>query len=217
MNPPDKFITLSARPLPVILLADTSGSMGESGKIAAMNAAVREMLEAFTSGEDLRAELHVAIITFGGEARVHTPLQPARTVQWSDMQAGGGTPMGAAMRLAAELVADRDKVPGRAYRPTVILVSDGQPTDDWEPACEDLRSGRAGKADRMALAIGADADVEMLRRFLGDADRPVYAAADARRIRDFFRYVTMTMTARSRSATPNDVPKLQDPFGLEPK
>lgn len=217
MNPADKFITLSARPLPVILLTDTSGSMGEAGKITAMNTAIREMLDAFSSGEDLRAELHVAIITFGGEARVHTPLQPARTVQWSDMHAGGGTPMGAAMRLAAELVADRDKVPARAYRPTVILVSDGQPTDDWEPAFEDLRGGRAGKADRMALAIGADADVEMLRRFLGDADRPVYVAADARRIRDFFKYLTMTMTARSRSATPNDVPKLQDPFGLEPK
>ena len=216
MSQPEKFITPAARPLPVILLADTSGSMGEGGKIAAMNQAVRDMLAAFSSSDDLRAEIHVAIITFGGEARVHTPLQPASAVQWSDMHAGGGTPMGPAMALAADLIEDREQLPARAYRPTVVLVSDGQPTGEWEQGLDRLtHQGRAQKADRMALAIGGDADVEMLRRFLGDEQKRVFVAADARRIRDFFAYMTMTMTARGRSATPNDIPALQSPFDLD--
>ena len=216
MSQPEKFITLSARPLPVILLADVSGSMAESGKIAALNQAVRDMLAAFSSSDDLRAEIHVAIVTFGGDARVHVPLQPAGAVQWTEMQASGGTPMGAAMTLAADLIEDREQVPARAYRPTVVLVSDGQPTGEWEGGLERLtRQGRAQKADRMALAIGGDADVEMLRRFLGDDQKRVFVAADALRIRDFFAYVTMTMTARGRSATPNDIPKLQSPFDLD--
>ena len=41
------FTLQAARPLPVILLADVSGSMGVQGKIQALNLAVQEMLTAF--------------------------------------------------------------------------------------------------------------------------------------------------------------------------
>ena len=211
-----EFTAAAARPLPVILLADVSGSMAAEGKIAALNQSVREMLSAFSSSDDLRAEIHVAIITFGGEARVHTPLQPASAVKWTDMAPDGGTPMGQAMTLAADLVEDRDKIPGRAYRPTVVLISDGQPTDSWEAGLDRIaKQGRAQKADRMALAIGGDADIEMMRRFLADEKKQVFVAADARRIKDFFQFVTMSVTTRSRSANPNDVPQMQNPFDLD--
>lgn len=211
-----EFTTSAARPLPVILLADVSGSMSVEGKIDALNQAVRDMLATFSGGDDLRAEIHVAIITFGGEARVHTPLQAARAVVWSDMVAGGGTPMGQAMVMAAELVEDRDKIPARAYRPTVVLISDGQPTDPWQTGLDRIaRQGRAQKADRMALAIGGDADVDMLRRFVADERKEVFVAADARRIKDFFQFLSMTVTARSRSANPNDIPQMQSPFDLD--
>ena len=71
-----EFTVQSARPLPVILLADVSGSMGVDGKIQALNLAVREMLSAFQDEADLRAEVHVAVVTFGGHAKVHTPFCP---------------------------------------------------------------------------------------------------------------------------------------------
>jgi len=211
-----EFTATTARPLPILLLADVSGSMAAEGKIDALNQAVRDMLATFASGDDLRAEIHVAIITFGGEARVHTPLQPANAAQWTEMVASGGTPMGCAMAMAAELIEDREKIPGRAYRPTVVLVSDGQPTDAWQAGLDRLtKEGRAQKADRMALAIGGDADVEMLQRFLADEKKKVFIAADARRIKDFFQFVTMSVSARSRSANPNDVPQMQNPFDLD--
>ena len=137
-------------------------------------------------------------------------------VKWSDMVADGGTPMGQAMTLAADLVDDKDKIPGRAYRPTVVLISDGQPTDSWQTGLDRMtKQGRAQKADRMALAIGGDADTDMLRRFLNDEKKQVFVAADARRIKDFFQFVTMSVTARSRSANPNEVPQMQNPFDLD--
>ena len=77
------------------------------------------------------------------------------------------------------------------------------------------KNGRAQKADRMALAIGGDADTDMLRRFLNDEKKQVFVAADARRIKDFFQFVTMSVTARSRSANPNEVPQMQNPFDLD--
>ncbi len=204
------------RPFPLILLADVSGSMGQDGKIEALNQAVREMISALAAEENARAEIEVCVITFGGAARLHTPLQAARSVAWADMQAGGGTPMGAAMLLAADLINDEQKVPSRAYRPTVLLVSDGIPTDDWQAGLRRLtKEGRAQKADRMAFAIGGDADEKMLQEFLADPAKKVFRAEDARRIPDFFRFVTMSVASRSRSANPNVVPPIKDPFSLE--
>lgn len=202
-----EFTTQTARPLPVILLADVSGSMGVDGKIQSLNHAVREMIHAFQDESDLRAEIHVSIITFGGQSQVHMPLGPARNASWSDLGASGGTPMGAAFDLARQLVEDKATVPGRAYRPTIVLVSDGQPTDAWEqPLQALLGSERGSKAFRMALAIGADADHAVLQAFLADPDSRVYRADEARQIREFFQPVTMSVSARSRSANPNSAP-----------
>src|SRR4051794_20547853 len=91
------FVQAAPRPLPVIVLADVSGSMAGEGKIEALNKSLREMIAGFASEEDFRAEIHLAVIAFGGQAWVHIPLQPARQVQWQDMQADGGTPMGAGL------------------------------------------------------------------------------------------------------------------------
>lgn len=202
-----EFTTRKARPLPVILLADISGSMSVDGKIQALNHAVREMLDTFKDESDLRAEIHVSIVTFGGVAKVHLPMGPASAATWTDMESAGGTPMGAAFDLARQMIEDRGVVSGRAYRPTIILASDGQPTDDWTAALHALLgSERAHKADRFALAIGADADHEVLRTFLANPEARVYQADEAREIRRFFELVTMSVSSRSRSANPNSAP-----------
>lgn len=206
-----EFTAQTARPLPVILLADVSGSMGVDGKIQALNHAVREMVNAFQDESDLRAEIHVSVITFGGEARMRMPLGPAQDAAWSDLGASGGTPMGAAFDIARGLIEDREIIPSRAYRPTVVLVSDGQPTDTWqEPLQLLLGSERGGKAFRMALAIGADADHDVLKAFLADPEARVYRADEARQIRQFFQLVTMSVSNRSRSANPNSAPSRSD-------
>ena len=202
-----EFTVSAARPLPVILLADVSGSMGADGKIQALNHAVREMIAAFQDESDLRAEIHISVITFGGQSRIHLPLSPARNASWSDLGASGGTPMGAAFDLARQMAEDKMVVPSRAYRPTIVLVSDGQPTDAWQqPLQALLGSERGGKAFRMALAIGADADHAVLQAFLADPEARVYRADEARQIRQFFQLVTMRVSGRSRSANPNSAP-----------
>jgi uncharacterized protein YegL len=169
------------------------------------------MVEAFQDDADLRAEIHVAVITFGGEAKVHLPLAPARTASWTDLGADGNTPMGAAFNLARALIEDNQLVPGRAYRPTIVLLSDGQPNDEWRaPLKELLASERGGKAFRMALGIGGDADHTVLKEFLANPESRVYTAKEARQIREFFQLVTMSVASRSRSADPNAAPSLRD-------
>ena len=213
-----EFTVASARPLPVILLADVSGSMAADGKIEALNRAVAEMQATFAEEEDDRAEIHLAVVTFGGTAALHTPLTPASDVRWTPMESDGRTPLGAALDIVTDLVEDHERVPSRAYRPTLVLVSDGLPNDEWKgPLKRLLGSERAAKAERFALGIGADADHDMLRRFLNDPEGRVFEAHEGREIRKFFQWVTMSVTSRSRSTEPNrtadiDPPDLDD-FG----
>lgn len=211
-----EFTISSARPLPVILLADVSGSMAEDGKIDALNRAVAEMIETFSMEDDGRAAIHVGVIAFGGNgARVHKPLQPAREASWEPMTASGRTPMGAAFELARGIVEDRGLIPSRAYRPTIVLISDGRPTDEWRaPLAALLGSDRASRANRFAMGVGADADSEALTAFLANDAGRVFEAHEAREIKNFFRWVTMSVTVRSRSANPNNAITL-DPTDLD--
>ena len=213
MSQLNEFVMPTARPLPVILLADVSGSMAANGKIQALNDAVAEMIATFAEEDDSRAEIHVAVLTFGLDgARLYKPLQPAGEATWERMEAAGGTPMGGAFALAQQMIEDKNIIPSRAYRPTLILVSDGVPTDDWRRPLEALLgSERASKASRFAMAIGADADLETLKAFLADSDSRIFEAHEARKIRQFFRWVTMSVTTRSQSTNPNSPAALAPP------
>lgn len=204
----EEFTVSEARPLPVILLLDSSGSM-EGDKINILNAAVREMLQSFASEDDISAAIHVGVIQFGRTVGWHQPLLPVEDVinQWSDLTASGKTPLGQALTLLQDSLEDRNIVSSRAYRPTIVLVSDGKPTDDWGgPMAELLASPRASKAARFAMGIGADADSVILSQFIDAASGSrVFEAHEAGRIQKFFRFVTMSVTTRTRSGNPNEI------------
>ena len=204
------FTINTPRPLPVIILADVSGSMSVDGKIEVLNTALREMVGTLGDSSRLQAEINLAIITFGGEAKIHYSLGPVHEMeQLNDLVATGRTPMGAAFDIARELIEDKEKLPSRAYRPTIILISDGHPTDTWDESFDALiNSDRAKKATRMAMAIGSDADEVMLGKFVNDLEAPLFKAHNARDIHRFFRAVTMSVTSRSASTDPNMAEKI---------
>ncbi|MCW8884900.1 MAG: VWA domain-containing protein [Motiliproteus sp.] len=201
-----KFQMQSARPLPVIVLADISGSMSVDGKVEALNRGLQDMISTFANESRLRAEIHACVITFGGSrAAVNLPLTPAHQLEsFSPLTADGMTPLGGALALASQMIEDKEKIPSRAYKPVIVLVSDGYPNDDWQgPFAQLLNGERSSKATRFAMAIGADADEAMLADFANDPEAPVFHAENARDIHRFFRAVTMSVSARSQSATPN--------------
>jgi uncharacterized protein YegL len=65
-----EFTRQEARPLPVILLLDVSGSMHDHGKIDALNQAVQEMINSFKREQSFKAEIHLTIITFGARPSI---------------------------------------------------------------------------------------------------------------------------------------------------
>ena len=106
------FAAPQPRPLPVIVLADVSGSMTEGNKIELLNVALREMVSSFAKESRLRAEIQVGLITFGGRAAAeHLPLVAAHEVSaMKPLAASGPTPMGKAFDLACRLLEDKERI-----------------------------------------------------------------------------------------------------------
>jgi uncharacterized protein YegL len=196
-----------ARPLPVVILADTSGSMKEDGKIEALNLALGEMIRSLGMQSRVSAEIWVAIIVFGGTAVVHSEFKPA--YQYEEIptfSAGGGTPFGQVLNITQQILEDEDKLPIRSYNPTIVVISDGRPTDAWEPALDAfLASKRASDATRLAIGIGPDKVEEVLSRFINDPEIPVIYGKDARDIEKFIRCVSKSVSSRSVQSNPNNI------------
>ncbi|MFV0416809.1 MAG: vWA domain-containing protein, partial [Chthoniobacterales bacterium] len=197
MFDPKKFTVSTAKPLPVVLLLDVSSSM-YGDKIDNLNKAVEDMLDTFAQEEKMETEILVSVITFGNQVELHVPYTKASQVQWQDLQANGMTPMGTAFEMAKAMIEDKETTPSRAYRPTIVLVSDGQPNDIWERSLEDFISkGRSSKCDRMAMAIGRDADEAVLKRFIEGTPNDLFYAENAGHLHEFFQRVTMSVTMRT--------------------
>ena len=209
----NQFTYQTPKTLPVVLLLDTSGSMHENGKITVLNSAVNEMLTSFKNLDATNASISVSIITFGGNAQICQELKPVSEIGEINMIASGMTPMGGAVRLANEMIENKEIITSRTYRPTVVLVSDGMPNDSWEDAIDLFKNdGRSAKCYRMAMGIGVEegtTEHKVLENFISNEER-VYSAEDASNIRKFFKYVTMSVTSRTRSQNPNIVPKKEE-------
>ena len=213
---PSKYTVAKAKPLPVVLLLDTSSSMragGEQSKIAELDSAVHEMIKDFAHEEQLETEIQVSVITFGYEGvKLALPYTNASKIEMEKLVAEGNTPMGGALRMAKAMIEDKETTPSRAYRPLVILCSDGAPNDDWqEPMDQFIKEGRSSKCDRMAMAIGRDANEAVLKRFIEGTENPLFYAKDASSMHKFFKFVTMSVSTRSHSQNPNVIMKIEPP------
>lgn len=205
---PKSFKAPTAKKLPVILLLDVSGSM-EGTKINNLYDAVVDMVDSFVKEEIKETLIDVAIITFGNEIELHTPYTTVTELQKkgiSKFVASGMTPMGKALEMAKAMIEDKYTTVSKIYKPAVILVSDGQPNDSWQsPLNKFITEGRSSKCQRFALAIGSDAEFDVLEKFTGDKNS-VFFAEDARDIKESFKKFTMSVSVRAASATPNIIP-----------
>lgn len=181
-----------------IWIADCSGSMNANGKIQALNNAIHECVPSTREANKSNAfaDMMVRAIRFSTGSQWHIPT-PTKVdeFEWHDLEAGGVTDMGSAIRLLqTELTPD--KMGRRALPPVIVLLSDGAPTDDWEAALEEFNStgwGRPGRTVRVAVAIGNDASKDVLSRFTGSTDT-VFEADNAQRLADLIKWASVTLS-----------------------
>ncbi len=191
---------LARRPLHFIWIADCSGSMGGK-KIESLNFAIRAALPLMkkAAAENPNSEVMVRAVKFSSGASWHVanPV-PVDQFMWDDLDAGGVTDMGKALQLIAEQL-DPEVMPQRALPPVLVLLSDGQPTDDVSVGLRDLMAQPWGtKAVRIAIAIGEDADHSVLQRFIGHPELEPLQANNVERLVTYIKWVS---TAVLKSAS----------------
>jgi uncharacterized protein YegL len=192
---------LATRPLHFIWITDCSGSMA-GDKIQSLNHAIREAIPAMQTiaQENPYANVLIRAVKFSDAAQWHIEEPtPVAEFKWEDLDADGLTDMGKAMLL----VAGQLKMPpmtDRALPPVLVLISDGQPTDDFDEGLAKLMELPWGKkAVRIGIAIGEDADHDVLEKFINNPDLKPLQANNAEQLVRYIRWVS-TAVLKSASA-----------------
>jgi uncharacterized protein YegL/Tfp pilus assembly protein PilF len=101
----------------------------------------------------------ISIISFGRGVRGILPLTPIRDFKSCELESYSSGDLGAAMQALLNAIA-RETVPttdqfGGDYGAWTILLTDGDPNDDWRTAIENLRTSAVGTQGRIvALGLG---------------------------------------------------------------
>ena len=159
--------------VPVVLCLDTSLSMrGE--RIDELNAGVKDFFQSVLSDEIAKYAVELCIVSFSTQATKILDFANIERQKDSfkslNLVASGYTAMGAAVNLSLDLLEARK----REYRdkgvdywqPWLVLMTDGQPTDDVTSATKrtvDLVNNK--KLTIFPIAIGDGANMQILRQF----------------------------------------------------
>ena len=208
----DDAVSVPRRTMTLFFLIDTSGSMS-GNKIGAVNDAivnVLPMLEEISSSNP-DAEIKVAALEFSnGTKWLYNEPKSVEDFKWIDVQAGGLTSLGeACLELNSKLSrSGYMKSASGSYAPAIILLSDGGPTDNFDGGLQSLQGNNWFKnAIRIAIAIGDDADLDVLARFTGNSEA-VIKVQNIDALKQIIRIVAVTSSQiGSKSSSAGDTSK----------
>jgi len=195
---------------PCVLVLDTSGSMAGQA-IRELNNGIETLKSELLQDSLASKRVEVAMITFG-PVSVETDFQTVDHFYPKALAASGDTPIGAAVSKAIDMVSRRKQVYKENgvgyYKPWIILITDGAPTDEWQHAAELVHEGE--RDSRFAFfAIGVEgASFDMLRRLSVRAPIRLKGLM----FREFFLWLSSSMKMVS-AKNPGEQNKLLPPSG----
>jgi uncharacterized protein YegL len=196
------FGSTDVRRMPVYLMLDVSGSMS-GAPIMAVEQGVQLLHNELLAQPQAVEMVHLSVITFGSSASQVIPLTPITNFTPPPLSAGGATALGAALRELGRAL-DREIIPTTAskkgdYKPLIFLLTDGEPTDSWEPELAALNSRREKKAGSIiALGCGDSVNTGVLRQITGSVLLMTDVTPD--NLKAFFKWVSASVTTASKSA-----------------
>ncbi|WP_288056906.1 vWA domain-containing protein [Xylanibacter rodentium] len=209
----DKVEAAPRRVMTLIFLVDTSGSM-EGERIGQVNDAIENIIPEINdiSSSNADAEIKIAVLEFSSGIEWMYP-EPISTEDftWQNLEAAGLTSMGEAFK---ELNTKLSRTTGfmkeaaGSFAPAIIMLSDGEPTDDYKHALEKLKANNWFKAGiKVAIAIGDDANKDILADFTGNKES-VLTVHNREQLKKIIRFVSVTASqvASSHSSVGKEAP-----------
>lgn len=200
-----------AQRTPCMLVLDASGSMDElvpatgRKRIDELNAGLQLLRDELLNDDAAAQRVQLAITCVGGpagEADLLMDWTDAVSFQPQPLQAGGLTPLGQGMRLALQHVEKQKstlKASGVGHtRPWIIVISDGEPTDDaqlWQAVAQECRSAEAAKRCVIYPIGVGDANMGSLQQL---SSTPALKMADAK-FRQYFQWLSGSLSTLSGS------------------
>jgi len=203
-------IEIPRRTMVLFFVIDTSGSM-DGSKIGAVNAAIEEIIPEIrgVSDENADALIKIAALEFSSGARWITVNGPVEADQfnWNFLEAAGVTDFGAACKTLNEKLSTKafmQEATG-SFAPAIFLLSDGEPTDDWQRHLADLKKNNWFKAAvKVAVAIGDDANKDVLKEFTGTMEA-VLETRSAATLKKMIKFVSVRASqVASKSSNVSD-------------
>ena len=192
----DEAVEVARRTMVLFFMVDTSGSM-EGAKIGTLNSAIEDVIPEIRqiSSENADAQIKIAVLEFSEGAKWLTPApMDVADYSWNYLNADGITDFGAACKALNEKLsrdAFMSDVTG-SFAPAIFLLSDGEPTDDYKKPLADLKENNwFKKAIKAAVAIGDDANRDVLKEFTGNAES-VLTVHSPEALRKMIRFVSVT-------------------------
>jgi len=190
--------------VPICLVLDVSGSMaGEP--IRELQAGVQMFYEAIREDEVARHAAEISIVTFGSEAKRTVEFMAIGRQDVPALVAEGTTAMGQGVNLALDLLEVRKEDYKRAgvdyFQPWMVIMTDGEPTDDISRASQRVRAlCESKKLTVFPIAIGAAANLETLG-MLSPGRPPL--RLKALNFKEFFLWLSRSVSRASQS-TPGE-------------
>jgi uncharacterized protein YegL len=188
----------TGRRLPIYLVLDCSGSMaGEP--IEAVRQGVKALVADLKGDPQALETAFLSVITFDSGARQVIPLTELMQFQEPNLDAAGSTAMGEALKLLEQAI-DKEVRKGTQgqkgdWRPLVFIMTDGQPTDNWMPPADSVKSKKLGNI--IACAAGQGADANNLKRITEIVVKLDNLQPDT--LKQFFRWVSDSIKTTSAS------------------
>ena len=186
------------RRLPVYLLLDCSGSM--SGEpIEAVRQGLRMLVSDLRGDPQALETAYLSVITFASSAQQVCPLTELMMFQEPNLDASGSTSLGDALKLLEQCLDNEVRKSSATqkgdWKPLVFLMTDGQPTDNWEMAADSLKRKKVGNI--IACAAGSGADSQILKRITEVVVEIHNLQPDS--LRAFFKWVSSSIKTTSQS------------------
>ena len=208
----DDVVSVPRRTMTLFFLIDTSGSM-MGNKIGAVNDAVVNVLPMLEeiSATNPDAEIKVAALEFSnGTSWLYDEPKLASDFIWQDVQASGLTSLGAACQELNSKLSRSGfmQAASGSFAPAIILLSDGGPTDDFQGGLNKLKNNKWFQAAiKIAIAIGDDADKDVLKDFTG-TNEAVFTVHNIDALKQVIRVVAVTSSQiGSKSSTAGETSK----------